>query len=311
MKIAYRNFIYEAVSVTDTPAFKAWFGNSKVVDDEGEPLNVYHGTTGNFEVFDIKKVYRDSYVGKGFYFTAEPHDAGVNYAGIGPDAQRKIEEQVDQWAGLDLDDLAEAIGISVDDLEVAENNGTLDDILKKEAEKIIMGENPAPNIMPVYLKIENPYYIGEYMKQYFEYNLPFDEETEEEGEPEGEGAKLMAALEWELGELEYIDFERTFGKLSEEIEPYDGGFTALDFFNAIKNCEGLIDAYYGEEQNYIGDFFKRVILRAGFDGVIMDATVFKGMEGTQGVNHYIVYKPNQIKSIFNKNPTQDANITKE
>jgi len=28
---------------TDTPEFKRWFGNSKVVDDEGEPLVVYHG----------------------------------------------------------------------------------------------------------------------------------------------------------------------------------------------------------------------------------------------------------------------------
>ena len=30
---------------TDTPAFKKWFGDSKVVDDAGKPLVVYHGTT--------------------------------------------------------------------------------------------------------------------------------------------------------------------------------------------------------------------------------------------------------------------------
>jgi ADP-Ribosyltransferase in polyvalent proteins len=38
---------YDALATpqTDTPEFKAWFGDSKVVDAEGKPLVVYHGTT--------------------------------------------------------------------------------------------------------------------------------------------------------------------------------------------------------------------------------------------------------------------------
>jgi hypothetical protein len=37
---------------TDTPAFKRWFGNSKVVDAQGKPLVVYHGTMrGGFDKF--------------------------------------------------------------------------------------------------------------------------------------------------------------------------------------------------------------------------------------------------------------------
>jgi ADP-Ribosyltransferase in polyvalent proteins/Zeta toxin len=38
---------YDALATpqTDTPEFKAWFGDSKVVDTEGKPLVVYHGTT--------------------------------------------------------------------------------------------------------------------------------------------------------------------------------------------------------------------------------------------------------------------------
>ena len=42
---------------TDTPtssaAFRRWFGASKVVDAEGNPLIVYHGTTAVFDVFDF------------------------------------------------------------------------------------------------------------------------------------------------------------------------------------------------------------------------------------------------------------------
>jgi len=37
---------------TDTPAFKKFFGNSKVVDADGNPLVVYHGTNEDFDVFD-------------------------------------------------------------------------------------------------------------------------------------------------------------------------------------------------------------------------------------------------------------------
>lgn len=35
-----------------TPAFKRWFGNSKVVDADGKPLVMYHGTMRDFDVFD-------------------------------------------------------------------------------------------------------------------------------------------------------------------------------------------------------------------------------------------------------------------
>jgi hypothetical protein len=312
MKIVYRNFIYEAVSITDTPAFKAWFGNSKVVDDEGNPLNVYHGTTGNFEVFDIKKTYKDSYVGRGFYFTSNPHDADKNYAGLGPDAQRKVDEVVEEWGNIeDFEDLSNEVGIDVGQIEEAYSKGTLDKLLRTKAEAVILGDNPAPNIMPVYLKIENPFYVGDNFKQYFDYNIPFDEETEIEGEPEGEGANLLDALQYEINELEYIDNEGVYGNILEDLEPYNGGFTSTEFFNAIKKPDSLIDSYYGEDRTYIGDFVKRVILRAGFDGFIMDASVFQGMEGVRGTNHYIVYNSNQIKSIHNRNPTSDPNITKE
>lgn len=40
------------LSTTDTPEFKAWFGDSKVVDGDGKPLVVYHGSgSTNIQVF--------------------------------------------------------------------------------------------------------------------------------------------------------------------------------------------------------------------------------------------------------------------
>ncbi len=37
---------------TQTPEFRRWFGDSKVVDAEGRPLVVYHGTSADIEAFD-------------------------------------------------------------------------------------------------------------------------------------------------------------------------------------------------------------------------------------------------------------------
>lgn len=36
---------------TESPYFKRWFGESKVVDESGKPLVVYHGTTADFDTF--------------------------------------------------------------------------------------------------------------------------------------------------------------------------------------------------------------------------------------------------------------------
>jgi hypothetical protein len=41
--------------VTESPAFKAWFRQSKVVDAQGNPCVVYHGTDKKFTVFNKNK----------------------------------------------------------------------------------------------------------------------------------------------------------------------------------------------------------------------------------------------------------------
>jgi hypothetical protein len=48
--------------------FKRWFGKSKVVDDQGAPLLVYHGTKDrSFTEFDPAKIKS----GVGFWFTSD------------------------------------------------------------------------------------------------------------------------------------------------------------------------------------------------------------------------------------------------
>ena len=61
---------------TETENFKMWFGDSKVVDEKGEPLKVFHGTVGNFTKFDISKIGENfGFDDAGFFFTTDPEEA--------------------------------------------------------------------------------------------------------------------------------------------------------------------------------------------------------------------------------------------
>jgi len=75
------NLTHEQWHLVRTPEFKAWFGDwenspeiaSKVVDENGEPLVVYHGTNQNFNEFkkeNQNKATGFGDFGAGFYFTS-------------------------------------------------------------------------------------------------------------------------------------------------------------------------------------------------------------------------------------------------
>ena len=58
----------------DTPEFKKWFGDSKVVDENGDPLVVYHGTTKDFDEFIPST---EGILGPGIYSSANKNDYGM------------------------------------------------------------------------------------------------------------------------------------------------------------------------------------------------------------------------------------------
>ena len=71
---------YDAQGKADinTPEFKEWFGDSKVVDENGKPLVVYHGSPNKgIQIFDKNQIgNRDNgFFGKGFYFTPKDYVA--------------------------------------------------------------------------------------------------------------------------------------------------------------------------------------------------------------------------------------------
>jgi hypothetical protein len=71
----------EAESITETPEFKKWFGESKVVDESGKPLVVYHGSQKK----NIKE-FKPKLAENGIYFSSSP-DLARTYSGSGKKAQ--------------------------------------------------------------------------------------------------------------------------------------------------------------------------------------------------------------------------------
>ena len=58
-----------------TPEFKNWFGDSKIINDDGQPMVVYHGTDLEFDEFkDVGKT-NSRLLGDGFYFASDKQQA--------------------------------------------------------------------------------------------------------------------------------------------------------------------------------------------------------------------------------------------
>ncbi len=108
---------------TESEAFKKWFGDSKVVDDKGEPLVVYHGTAKNFSVFNPKKA-----IGGQFWFTTdkasiERGEAGAQGKGVIVDAYLSIKNPAG-WKEYDKLTLDQLISRGYDGLMLKDGDET-------------------------------------------------------------------------------------------------------------------------------------------------------------------------------------------
>jgi hypothetical protein len=83
-KIEVTGTLYQSgpSDVTATPAFRRWFGDSKVVDADGEPLVVYHGTSAEFDAFTPPAFFTDDRDGAQWYATDRGGDVREFYLAI-------------------------------------------------------------------------------------------------------------------------------------------------------------------------------------------------------------------------------------
>ena len=136
---------------TKSPFFMRWFGGSKVVDEKGNPLPVYHGTNQNFDRFLKKRLGQNTASASsrgGFFFTESSSEAG-DYANMS--ARRQVLNAVE--VERESERLLKA-------MDRANSKGDFDQYekLTQELEKLEADSKSGggANVIPAYLTVKNP-----------------------------------------------------------------------------------------------------------------------------------------------------------
>lgn len=298
--------------VISSPNFKQWFGDwekdpanaskvvdakgepkdafprSRVVNNEGKPLVVFHGTTREFTSFEQNRANVEADMGAGFYFTDTPSDVNSNYADPeGPDTQNKLGRRVDELMQEHQDDGEEYT------IEQAKADAAAEQFQNQGA------------IKPVFLNIRNPAVIGGDDETHLTYESETDEQTGEPiGEPHGTLIDFVEALRAAGSRYEVEgDPEEALTSLLED--GFGDGMSLKNAIDTLFHDENfLFNDYSGAQSKQArGEVVRRALERMGFDGII-DHTPWQKwgknphtkMELNEDTTHYIAFKPTQIKS---------------
>ena len=263
------------------------FANSKAVDENGNLKVLYHGTaSGEFYTFDKSKGSVEGDFGSGFYFTDNETDVTKNYEGGGPDFENKIDRRAEQIEAEEEIDYIKA--------------------RKKAIKELYKGSNK----FKVYLNIENPAIVGETNL------LDYDSFAEEYDRADYDSDE---DYESDIEQLIAENIDQIIWDIERNIDIYSTDGIAEVLWNAIneggidiEQLKANINNLYLEDNNgnLVGNEITRQIIESlGYDGIIDNTVSSKfNMDIEEGTTHYIVFKPNQIKSIDNQNPTDNPDI---
>lgn len=149
--------------------FAKWFGESKVVDADGGPLVVYHGTAGDIEKFDpfvLGSSTGAKSAGMGFFFTSSA-DVASGYAKLSK--SRPELRRSELLAAAESPYLNESLRAMLrDDAEKEVPTGFDPKDPHWIDEKGGLGSTAGANVMPLFLSIKNPLVHDFEGKQYRE-----------------------------------------------------------------------------------------------------------------------------------------------
>ena len=311
---------------TDTPAFRTFIEGTKVVDETGAPKRLYHGTTHDFEAFDVGSGNVENHHGRGIYLTSASEDVGANYATReGPDLKSRIESQmesllddwddpsvaqdfVERWLEAHPERAAEGERL----VQVLDDGGNPDANLLQEitrwvAEQEIAGSHGGA-VLPVYAAIKNPIDLRPGKVTRFDIETEWSPDGEDLIGETGAGVDALDAIR------RMADSSDTADRVIEALGDIFEGFDAADLERAVRdNSVEFLD-----DDSSAGQFLQDVYRELGFDGIVIDAYKtfgprragwggnIPGMEGlTPGTEHWVAFEPTQVKSATGNRGTFD------
>lgn len=266
---------------TDSPYFQRWFGNSKVVESDGNPMLLYHGTTQDFTVMDPARTNVENDYGQGVYTTNSRVDAEINYRGIGPDLEMRI--------GIEAERLMQEAADEGKQMEYSE--------AKDLAKSKLIG--PVRRNMGVYASLENPVIIG---KPNGVHTLP-ETVLDYVGDGSGLGEQFLTKLRQRIDDVYPYSEKTKLGR--QRIENYlteieDKVISGTARVSTVIN-DSKKALWESMESFGAGDVLRQIFQEMGFDGII-DRDVprkFKAMTGVTGDTMHVVgfEGGNQFKAV--------------
>ena len=268
----------------------------------------YHGSTHDIRGMKPNLLNPESHFGKGYYFTTSPADASKNYAGMGPDLTNRIQIRAEQIAN-DLD-------VDYDDPRAL-----------KQATEELKGQSDGV-IYPVITRSQKTFDISSDGDTFLDYKLPdLDPEDyldEADGdidlardlafedsfnyEPEGDLVDFLNSLQRDP-RIDETGRQNLIEAILDEAQ-YDEGVSGRRLDEIIRETE-----FYAEDeitgQLVNNEVYREALERAGFDSVVHDGDIFKGMEVEPGTKHKIIFAPENIRSVnaeFDPEKTQSSNL---
>lgn len=296
---------------TNSPEFKSWFGESKVVDSAGKPLVVYHGSRSSFDSFKTKDTMMfDRFLGAHF-----AEDPSVTDAFTTGEYALAHDYSIDAWEperSWYRDDKGELV-FGDQNLVFIQGHGhdqktepfdpekhgktAYSDKRKEFPESYVRPILPGGQVYPVYLSINNPLVVELGERQTDQWEIP------------RRVAELVLPESREL----FIDAMKTTGrgnseelgsmwdalkagkeyKVSVDSEPYKSfSDVARNFASLFSNAEVATRA-------------KAELQKLGYDGVKYTNTSGNEVKGGASNWAWIAFEPEQVKSAIANRGTYD------
>lgn len=280
----------------DTPEFKTWFGKSKVVDETGAPLQVYHGTLKGFDAFKLSDAGTMIDRALGTHLAEDPNLTNAfSIGGYVFESDSAISDTPEASWYREKGEIKQdgIIAIEFDDGRVEawdeKKHGPIWKIRGRKDARLKMLK-PGGRVMPLYVRIENPIIVDNKPNEWDQIAV----------------AKEIADVVFQEDRQLFIDqamrnigyqTEEIAGKIWDDIKSgkgynYYDDVMIYNFKEFVDNHSALL--------NWINPGIVREKLKAaGYDGVIYNNTSPTETVNIQSAKSYIVIDPAQVKSVFN------------